>query len=68
MIIDSNCFGSHHYNNDDARAQALDAEAIRERDWADLEAAARDFAKQYGVGALLRCVGRAVEHQKELPL
>lgn len=54
--------------DDEARERGLDAEAIRERDWAELEAAARDFAKQYGVGALLRCVGRAVEHQKELPL
>lgn len=53
---------------DEARAKALDAEAVRERDWSDLEATVRDFAKQYGIGALLRCVGRAVEDQKELPL
>ena len=55
-------------DTDDARAQALDAEAVRERDWSDLEATAREFIQAYGVAALLRCISRAVDDQKELPL
>jgi hypothetical protein len=43
-------------------------EERKERDWSDLEAAARDFVKVYGVPALLRCVSRACDDQKELPL
>lgn len=53
---------------DDARSQQLSDEEIVERDWADFEAAARDFVKKHGLGAMLRCLSRSVEHQKDLPL
>lgn len=46
---------------DDARAAALHAEEIRERDWSDLEASARDFARVYGIPALLRCIADATK-------
>jgi hypothetical protein len=36
-------------------------EDTRERDWHDLETAAREFIKTYGVSAMLRCVSRAIE-------
>lgn len=54
--------------SDEARASALHQEDIRERDWAELEATALDFIRAYGVGSLLRCIGRAVSEQKDLPL
>jgi hypothetical protein len=43
-------------------------EERKERDWSELEAAARDFVKVYGVPALLRCVSRACDDQGDLPL
>jgi hypothetical protein len=39
----------------------VDVESCVERDWADLEATAREFVAVYGVAAMLRCVSRAVE-------
>jgi hypothetical protein len=37
------------------------AEDDKERDWAYLEGEARDFAKKYGVAALVRCIASATE-------
>ncbi len=54
--------------NSESRDAALHAEEVRERDWAELEATALDFARAYGIGGLLRCIGRAVSQQKDLPL
>lgn len=45
-----------------------DADERKERDWSDLEAAARDFVKVYGVPAMLRCISRACDPQGELKL
>lgn len=45
---------------EDAAAEQA-AEERRERDWHDLESAARDFMQVYGVAAMLRCVSRATE-------
>ncbi len=39
-------------------------EDLRERDWHDLETAAREFAKTYGVAAMLRCVSRILDEEK----
>lgn len=36
------------------------AEDRRERDWSDLESAAKDFVKVYGGAAMLRCVAEAL--------
>jgi tRNA splicing endonuclease len=36
-------------------------EEQRERRWNELEAIAREFIEDYGVYAMLRCVGRACE-------
>jgi hypothetical protein len=41
-----------------------DDEDIIERDFHDLETAAREFAKTYGVAAMLRCVSRILDEEK----
>jgi hypothetical protein len=35
-----------------------------ERDWYDLEMAAREFLKAHGMAAMLRCVSRALEETR----
>jgi hypothetical protein len=45
---------------EDAKAEQA-AEERREHDWADLEAAARDFVKAYGAAAMLRCVSEVLK-------
>ncbi len=46
---------------DATHAAQLEAEERRERDYADLEAAARDFVQTYGPAAMLRCVSDALK-------
>ncbi len=45
---------------EDAAAEQA-AEERRERDWHDLESAARDFIDAYSVAELMRCIARACE-------
>lgn len=51
------------FNGPDTRPMPSvgEQEDLRERDWHDLETAAREFIKTYGVSAMLRCVSRAIE-------
>lgn len=46
---------------DDARAHALEQEALREREWHELAALAKDFVKSHGAAAMLRCVSEALK-------
>lgn len=38
-----------------------ETEHIRERDWADLEAEAREFVEKYGAAAMLRCISDSLK-------
>lgn len=55
-----------HWTGDDerpdtAREQAYAEEERREREWHELSALAKDFAKVYGNAAMLRCVSDALK-------
>lgn len=49
------------FNGPDYRPMESVDEDIRERDWHDLETAAREFIEVYGAAAMLRCVSRALD-------
>lgn len=52
------------WNGDDDRPMPSAEDERIERDWADLEATARDFVKEYGASAMLRCVSYALEPKR----
>jgi hypothetical protein len=39
----------------------FDAEDRKERDWCDLENAAKDFVRTYGAAAMVRCISEALK-------
>jgi hypothetical protein len=51
------------FNGPDTRPMPSvgEGEDIRERDWFDLEVAAREFVGKYGAATMLRCISRAIE-------
>ena len=57
------------HNGQDNRPMPSATEAQderRERDWAYLEAEAREFALKYGAPAMLRCIANALHDQQEM--
>ena len=49
------------FNGEDMRPMESVPEEVQERDWHELESAAREFVDIYGAAAMLRCVSRALE-------